>query len=56
MITMQKSVTALNELYKSNVEIDHLQKLLSVGTLGLKTQRKMVPTRWSITATDDTTW
>lgn len=26
---------------------------MSVGTLGLKKDRKLVPTRWSITATDD---
>lgn len=48
-----RSTTALEELYNSKVELDHLQKLLSVGSLGLKIQRKMVPTRWSITAVDD---
>ncbi|NPE26874.1 hypothetical protein HNV12_02635 [Methanococcoides sp. SA1] len=52
--TDAKSVTALNELYKSNIKIDHLQKLLSIGLLGKKLARRMVPTRWSITATDDT--
>ncbi|MEK6897241.1 MAG: hypothetical protein AABW93_01780, partial [Nanoarchaeota archaeon] len=30
-----------------------LSKVLSVGVLGLKKDRKLVPTRWSITATDD---
>lgn len=49
-----KATTALKELYKSNIKVDHLQKLLSVGLLGTKIKRKMVPTRWSITATDDT--
>jgi DNA repair protein NreA len=49
-----KSTTALKELYASNIKVDHLQKLLSTGLLGVKTARKMVPTRWSITATDDT--
>ncbi len=49
-----KATTALKELYKSNIKIDHLQKLLSIGLLGTKIKRKMVPTRWSITATDDT--
>ncbi|MDO8517008.1 MAG: hypothetical protein Q7S33_02685 [Nanoarchaeota archaeon] len=48
-----KSVTAINELYKSKILVSHLQKLLSAGLLGLKTQRKMVPTRWAITAVDD---
>lgn len=52
--TDAKSVTALNELYASNIKIDQLQKLLSIGLLGKKAARRMVPTRWSITATDDT--
>ncbi|MDH3353087.1 MAG: hypothetical protein OEL87_01445 [Nanoarchaeota archaeon] len=49
-----KATTALEELYRSNIKVDHLQKLLSIGLLGTKIKRKMVPTRWSITATDDT--
>jgi len=48
-----KSTTALIELYDSNIKLDHLQKLLSIGLLGVKVARRMVPTRWSITATDD---
>jgi DNA repair protein NreA len=52
--TDAKSVDVINELYNSNTKIDHLQKLLSIGLLGKKTARRMVPTRWSITATDDT--
>ncbi len=49
-----KSVDAIKELYAANTKIDHLQKLLSIGLLGKKLARRMVPTRWSITATDDT--
>jgi hypothetical protein len=49
-----KATVALKELYTSNIKLDHLQKLLSIGLLGVKSARKMVPTRWSITATDDT--
>ncbi len=49
-----KATTAIKELYKSNIKVDHLQKLLSIGLLGTKIRRRMVPTRWSITATDDT--
>ncbi len=49
-----KAVDALQELYKSKIITSHLQKLLSAGLLGLKTRRKMVPTRWAITAVDDT--
>jgi len=47
------ATTAINEL-TSQVKIDHLQKLLSAGMLGKQTSRRMVPTRWSITAIDDT--
>jgi len=49
-----KSVNALTYLYKSGFDENFLSKLLSVGTLGKKLNRKLVPTRWSITATDDT--
>jgi DNA repair protein NreA len=49
-----KATTAIKELYKTKIKVDHLQKLLSVGLLGTKIRRRMVPTRWSITATDDT--
>jgi len=49
-----KATDALKELYNSNTKVDHLQKLLSIGLLGKKIRRKIVPTRWSITATDDT--
>ena len=48
-----KATSALEELYKEKIKVDHLQKLLSVGLLGVKMNRRMVPTRWSITATDD---
>jgi DNA repair protein NreA len=47
-----KAVDAINELSRS-IKIDHLQKLLSAGLLGMKRKRKMVPTRYSITAVDD---
>ena len=48
-----KSNDALVYLYQNNFDENFLSKLLSVGTLGLKRNRKLVPTRWSITATDD---
>jgi hypothetical protein len=44
---------AILELYNSNIKTSHLSKLLSAGLLGVKMQRKLVPTRWSITAVDD---
>jgi len=43
----------LNYLYKNNINEYLLAKILSIGVLGLKKNKKMVPTRWSITATDD---
>ena len=49
-----KAVEGLRELYNSKLGVDHLQKLLSTGLLGKKVARRMVPTRWSITAVDDT--
>ena len=51
--TAVKSTTALQELYKSGTEISTLQKILSAGVLGVKKNRKLVPTRWAITAVDD---
>jgi DNA repair protein NreA len=42
---------AVAELYASGIGIDHISRLLSLGLLGRK--RKLVPTRWSITASDD---
>jgi len=49
-----KSVYGLKDLYDRGYDENFLTKLLSVGNLGLKKDRKLVPTRWSITAVDDT--
>lgn len=46
-----RAVDAVGELYSSDISVDHITRLLSIGLLGK--QRKIVPTRWSITATDD---
>lgn len=46
-----KSQDAVLNLYNSGIEISKIQKCFSIGMLGQK--RKLVPTRWSITATDD---
>ncbi|MDO8661161.1 MAG: hypothetical protein Q7K43_04685 [Candidatus Woesearchaeota archaeon] len=40
-------------LHKHGVNEYSLSKMLSVGALGLGSQRRLVPTRWAITATDD---
>ena len=49
-----KSAPALVEMHKSGIENSSLIKILSAGLLGLTKNRKLVPTRWSITAVDDT--
>lgn len=49
-----KAQDALIYLYENKFDENFLSRILSVGTLGLKKDRKLVPTRWSITATDDT--
>jgi hypothetical protein len=49
-----KSTTALLELEKSKTPTSTMIKVLSAGLLGLGSQRKLVPTRWAITAVDDT--
>jgi hypothetical protein len=49
-----KAASGILKLYKKGFEENSLTKLISVGTLGLKKNRRLVPTRWSITAVDDT--
>jgi len=48
-----KADDALNYLYNSGFDENFLTRILSVGTIGLKKNRKLVPTKWSITASDD---
>lgn len=40
------------ELYLRGVPVSYIQKLFSVACLGKKNRRRLVPTRWSITAVD----
>lgn len=49
-----KAGKALTYLYDHNFDETFLSRILSVGTVGIGKDRKLVPTRWSITATDDT--
>ena len=46
-----KAGEAVLNLYNKGIDISKIQKCFSVGMLGKK--RKLVPTKWSITATDD---
>lgn len=45
---------ALVSLFQDGIDENQLSKLLSVGVLGVGKNRKLVPSRWSITATDNT--
>ncbi|MBR9676108.1 hypothetical protein GOV05_03810 [Candidatus Woesearchaeota archaeon] len=49
-----KSTDAISYLQGHDYDEYSLTKLLSVGNLGLRKDRKLVPTRWAITAVDDT--
>ncbi|MDR3222553.1 MAG: Nre family DNA repair protein [Methanobrevibacter sp.] len=49
-----KASEALMNLHDKNVPFSRFQKALSVGTIGTGKKRKLVPTRWSITACDST--
>ncbi len=44
---------AVGELYHRGVRVSKIQRAFSVGTLGRRGRRRLVPTRWSITAVDD---
>jgi len=45
--------TAVEELYDRGVRVSRIQRAFSVGALGRQGRRRLVPTRWSITAVDD---
>ncbi|MCI4360620.1 MAG: hypothetical protein L3J91_02870, partial [Thermoplasmata archaeon] len=44
---------AVHELYHAGVRVSRIQRAFSAGTLGRHGRRRLVPTRWSITAVDD---
>ena len=46
--------SAMVELYSKGIEVSRIQKMVSAGTVGIGKNRKLVPTRWGITAVDDT--
>ena len=49
-----KAVHAIDYLYSKGFDEHALTQLLTIGTMGIKKNRKLVPTRHSITAIDDT--
>ncbi|MFH1402905.1 MAG: Nre family DNA repair protein [Candidatus Altiarchaeota archaeon] len=48
-----KSTTQMSKLYGCGHDVYYITNILASGVLGMKDSRKMVPTRWSITAVDD---
>ncbi len=51
--TDMKAVVGVMDLFNDGIRQEHITRLLSVGTLGQRKRRRLVPTKWSITATDD---
>jgi hypothetical protein len=49
-----KAADAVEILHEKDIPFSQIQKAFSVGTMGVKDNRKLVPTRWSITAVDTT--
>ncbi|MFB6134129.1 MAG: hypothetical protein ABEJ55_03995, partial [Halanaeroarchaeum sp.] len=45
---------AMTYLYRRGFDVYEVNRILSVGALGRGENRRLVPTRWSITAVDDT--
>ena len=53
--TDNKAANSIIELHKNSItETSNIIKILSAGLLGLKNNRRLVPTRWAVTAVDDT--
>ncbi|MEM3056449.1 MAG: hypothetical protein QW639_04380, partial [Candidatus Bathyarchaeia archaeon] len=48
-----KASEAIMVLYSSNVPLTRIQRAFSLGCFGIEKNRRLVPTRWSITAIDD---
>jgi hypothetical protein len=47
------STDGVIELYRKGIDENYITRIFSTGLLGLKNERRLVPTRWSITAVDD---
>jgi hypothetical protein len=47
-----KATNAVLDIYSKGVLVTKIQRAFSVGAFGLKKNRRLVPTRWSITAVD----
>lgn len=47
-----KASEAVTTLFRKGTMVTKIQRAFSVGAFGMKDQRRLVPTRWSITAVD----
>jgi hypothetical protein len=47
-----KASEGIRELYSAGVDLYTIIRALSLGMLGMRSNRKLVPTRWAITAVD----
>jgi hypothetical protein len=47
-----KAAEAVKGLFEKGVMVSRIQRAFSVGSFGLEDNRRLVPTRWSITAVD----
>jgi hypothetical protein len=48
-----KAVGGIMDMFSGGIHQSHVTRLLSVGLLGEQKRRRLVPTKWSITAVDD---
>ena len=48
-----EAMNAIVSLYDKGVDLSTIQRIFSLGMLGSARKRRLVPTRWSISATDD---
>lgn len=48
-----KASDAVWSLYSNEIPVSQIQRLFSIGAFGASSNRRLVPTRWSITAVDD---
>ncbi len=48
-----KATNAIDYLYEKKIDESTITKIMSLGLLGIEKSRKLVPTRWTITAVDD---
>jgi hypothetical protein len=48
-----KAAPGILDLFQDGIRQEHITRLLSIGVLGQRNSRRLVPTQWSITAVDD---